>query len=94
MIWVLGLLGGALLGTRYRVLCLIPTVMTGIAAISAFDVIEGVPVGSTVLRVIVLSVALQIGYLIGVAIRFAFLTAPVRGLAGSKPLRQQPARPF
>jgi hypothetical protein len=94
MIGFLGLLVGALLGTRYRVLCLIPTIMTGIAAITALGVIQDASVGSTVLRVIVLSVALQIGYLIGVIVRVAFLAAPARGLAGPDPLRQQPARPF
>jgi hypothetical protein len=90
MILVPSLLGGALLGTRYRVLCLVPTIAAGIAAIAAFNLLHQVPLSSTVLSAIVLAVGLQIGYLIGVTVRC--LLSPARAVAGAEPLREQPAR--
>ena len=93
MITVLGILGGALLGTRYRVLCLVPITATGVAAVAALDLINKVPVSSTVQSALALAVGLQIGYLVGVTVRSLFLAASARRL-GPAPLYQQPARIF
>jgi hypothetical protein len=78
MITVIGILVGAVLGTRYKVLCLVPTTLAGIAAVVALDHINGVPPGSAALAALMLAVALQIGYVIGAMIR-SRLTAPLAG---------------
>jgi hypothetical protein len=92
MILVPSIIGGALLGTRYRVFCLVPIVATGITAIAAFNFFHQAPVSSTVLTGILLTVGLQIGYLIGVTVRWVLLPSP--GVAGPAPLHQQPVRTF
>jgi len=92
MIFVTSIIGGALLGTRYRVFCLAPVATTGIIAIAALNFFHRVPISSTVLTGIVLTVGLQIGYLIGVTVRWGLLAASARGSAGPAPLHQQPAR--
>lgn len=65
MIAVIAILGGAVLGTRYKVLCLVPTTATGIAAVAILDFLNEVSVRSTLKSALVLAVGLQIGYLIG-----------------------------
>jgi hypothetical protein len=91
MITVLGILGGAVLGTRYKVLCLVPTIATGIAAIAASDLISDVPASSTVQTALALAFGLQIGYLVGVTVRAVFVAALARRPG---PLHEQPARIF
>jgi hypothetical protein len=94
MITVLGILGGALLGTRYKILCLVPTTATGIAAVAALDLVNEVPVSSTLQTALALTVGLQIGYLVGVTIRSVLLAALARRLAEPHHLHHQPARIF
>jgi hypothetical protein len=94
MVTVLGLLGGVLLGTRYRVFCLVPVILIGIAAIAAHDCVNEVSFGSTALSMVMLSVGLQIGYLFGVAARLALLSASGSGIIEQRRLRDQPARTF
>lgn len=94
MITVLGILGGAVLGTRYKVLCLVPATALGIAAVTALDLIHEVPVSSTLQTALVLTVGLQIGYLIGVTVRLMLLAAPARGVARLAARHEQPARIF
>jgi hypothetical protein len=94
MITVLGILGGVVLGTRYKVLCLVPTTATGIAAIGAIDLIHNVPLSSTVQTALVFAVGLQIGYLVGVSVRSVLLAAPGHGVDEPEAVREQPARIF
>jgi hypothetical protein len=96
MITVLGILGGAVLGTRYKVLCLVPATVIGIAAIAALDLMHMVAVSSVALTAVMLAVGLQIGYLIGVTVRLVLLAAPARGVArlAPAPRHEQPARIF
>jgi hypothetical protein len=93
MITVLGILGGAVLGTRYKVLCLVPATVIGIAAVAALDLIHVLSVGSILLTAVMLAVGLQIGYLIGVTVRLVLL-APAHGIARVAPRHKQPARIF
>jgi len=76
MVTVVGILGGALLGARYRVFCLMPVMILGIAGVVTLDRINGESLGSTALTAIVLTVTLQIGYLAGVTVRSALVAAP------------------
>jgi hypothetical protein len=66
MIIVISILIGAVLGTRYKVLCLVPTTLAGTAALATLDQLNGVPLGSTALTALALTAGLQIGYVIGV----------------------------
>jgi hypothetical protein len=94
MITVLSILGGAALGTRYKVLCLVPTTATGIAAVAALDLIHNVPVSSTVQTALVLAVGLQIGYLVMVSVRSVLHAAPGPGIDEPEPGHEQPAHMF
>jgi hypothetical protein len=85
---LLGLLGGLVLGLRYRVFCLVPVIPSGIAAITALDRMNGVPLGSTALTAIVFTVTLQIAYFAGVAARSALAAARI---AEQEPRRDQSA---
>jgi len=70
MITVIGILTGAVLGTRYKVLSLVPVILAGTMALVVIDQFNAMPASSTVLAVLALVVGLQIGYLVGFAVRF------------------------
>ena len=90
MITVIGILTGAVLGTRYKVLCLVPITLIATAAVAALDQLNEVPPGSTALSALALAVGLQIGYLLGVNVRSAL---PAGGsVNGPERLRDQPVR--
>lgn len=78
MITFIGVLVGALLGTRYRVPCLVPIIPAGIAILAVSDRFNDVPASSTVLTALALGLALQIGYLIGLTTRSMLLAAFTR----------------
>ena len=84
MVTVVGILGGALLGARYRVFCLVPVIIFGIAGVITLDRINGESLGSTTLTAIVLTVTLQIGYIAGVAVRSALVAAPDASMIKAK----------
>jgi hypothetical protein len=86
MITVIGILTGAVLGTRYKVLCLVPITLIATAAVAALDQLNEAPPGSTGLSALALAVGLQIGYLLGVNVR------SVRLAALAERLRDQPVR--
>lgn len=92
MITLLGILTGAVLGTRYKVFCLVPITLAGTAVLAVLDQVNGVSAGATTLSALALAVGLQIGYIIGATIR-AVLPAAL-GSSASEPerLRDQPAR--
>jgi hypothetical protein len=75
MVTVIGILTGVLLGTRYKVLCLVPVTLAGTAALAALDRFNGVPSSSTALTALALVLGLQIGYLAGVVARSLLLAA-------------------
>jgi hypothetical protein len=90
MIAVLSILAGAALGTRYKVLCLVPAMAIGIIAVAARDFLQQVPVGSTVQTSLMLAVGLQIGYL-AITVRSALLAARGRIVRPERVL-ERPAR--
>jgi len=91
MTLLLGILGGLVLGGRYRAFCLMPVIVSGIAAITVLDRMNSVPLGSTALTATVFTVTLQIGYLVSVAARSALAAVPAARIAEQEPLRDQPA---
>jgi hypothetical protein len=76
MTTLLGLLCGALLGTRYKVFCLPPAILAGMLAVAVLDRVHHAPLGSTALSALAIGVALQIGYLAGAMIRTILLSSP------------------
>jgi hypothetical protein len=93
MMMVLGVVGGAVLGTRYKVFCLVPIIVIGVVVIAACDRLNDVPLSSTALTAVALAVGLQVGYLGGVAARFARV-AHTASIIEPKRLHDQPARTF
>jgi hypothetical protein len=91
MVAVIGILTGALLGTRYKVLCLVPVILMATAALVVLDRFNGVPVGSTALTALVLILTMQIGYVVGVMAR-SLLLAAFASLSGPGPSRGRQAR--
>lgn len=78
MVTLIGVLAGALLGTRYKVLCLIPIFVMGTAAIAVHDLFNDVTASSTALTSLAFGLALQIGYLVGFTGRSVLLAALTR----------------
>jgi hypothetical protein len=76
MVTVVGILGGALLGLRYKVFSLVPVIMLGIATVVTLDRINGASLGSTALTAVILTVALQIGYIASIVLRSALFATP------------------
>ena len=88
MVTLIGVLTGALLGTRYKVLCLVPIILVGTAALAVIDRFNDVPASSTALTALALGLALQIGYLVGFTARSVLLAALTR----RQPQRSRGAR--
>lgn len=65
MVAIAGVLTGILLGTRYKVLCLVPVMMAGAAFLVVAGRLNDVSAGTTALSALALGIALQIGYLVG-----------------------------
>jgi hypothetical protein len=72
MILSVSILVGAVLGTRFKVLCLVPTTLAGAALVTlaAAD-------WHILTDLILMSIGLQIGYAAGLAIRFTIAAARV-----------------
>ena len=94
MVTVIGILGGALLGVRYRVFSLVPAIMLGIATIVTLDRINGASLGSTALTAIILTFALQIGYIASIVLRSALFATPDTSMIKAKHRGDQFARTF
>ena len=78
MVTLIGVLTGALLGTRYKVLCVVPVVLVGIAIVTVLDRFNDIPASSTALTALALGLALQIGYIAGFGARSVLLAALAR----------------
>ena len=78
MVTLIGALAGALLGTRYKVLCLVPMILSGTLILVVLDRIDDVPAGSTALTALAFGLALQVGYLVGFTCRSVLLAALTR----------------
>jgi len=78
MVTLIGVLAGALLGTRYKVLCLVPIILMGTAILVVLDQFNDIPAGSTALTALAFGFALQIGYLLGFTARSVLLGALTR----------------
>jgi hypothetical protein len=68
---------GAVLGTRFRVYALFPAAMLGFVTVAIVAVIKGSAISSAIAAVAVYAIALQIGYLGGLFVRFCMVGARV-----------------
>ena len=68
---------GAVLGQRFKVLILGPTIIFGLAASVAFGIAHHDSLWSTLLVMALITTALQIGYLGGIVTRFVIAAARV-----------------
>jgi hypothetical protein len=66
---------GAVLGTRFRVLILFPTIAAGIALVAGIAALRGSALSTTIWVALTLGVCLQLGYLGGLVTRLCLMTA-------------------
>ena len=92
----IAMLVGAALGTRYKVLVLIPAFGLGLAAILATGHVYGTPFSSISVASLLFVTSLQIGYISGGFIRTLFASArlPHLRVAGSPHAASSSRRPF
>jgi hypothetical protein len=79
----IGMLIGAALGTRYKVLVLVPAIALGLVAILAIGLFYGTPLPSISVASLLFVTCLQIGYLGGGLIRTLFASARLPNLRGA-----------
>jgi len=89
---IITLLAGMVLGQRFKVLILLPGITVVVIAAVAIGIARAEHFGSIALMAVVAATALQVGYLIGMAIRaflvFARASRPYRGpVAAPAPAR-------
>jgi hypothetical protein len=91
---LLSLLTGAVLGMRFKVFVLLPAIFVIAASILAIEVATSHTAGWAGIVVAAAVVTLQIGYLCGVAVRYALALArlrPLRDRSQSPDRARQPA---
>jgi len=66
---IYGFVLGSILGLRYRVFVLVPTILTGAAIIIGVAVVQGADVMRSALAIIVLNLLVQTGYICSALIR-------------------------
>ncbi|MGP9814514.1 hypothetical protein ACTZWT_23630 [Rhodopseudomonas sp. NSM] len=91
MVALLGILFGAVLGTRYKVFILIPTAMLGLAAIAVHGIVAQGSLGVTLQTMLGLILGLQIGYVFGLAVRATTAAARLR-VAPAETVQSRPLR--
>lgn len=81
---------GVLLGLRFKVFVLVPAIAISLGANFAIGIAKGSGIWPILFSTFITIAGLQIGYLVGVAIRFAVVrTRARRDLAGIAPLPQR-----
>lgn len=68
---IIGVLGGVVLGLRFKVFVLAPAIALAMIFVVAAGVAHGDAWGSIVLAMVILGTAVQFGYLTGIAIHAA-----------------------
>jgi|HubBroStandDraft_6_1064221.scaffolds.fasta_scaffold359550_1 hypothetical protein len=88
---ICGALVGALLGMRFRVLILVPSIVIGLAAGAVAGIAGHEGAGMTVMTMLAVATALQLGYLCGTMTRHvvaASHTVARQSRSGSRPAHQ------
>jgi hypothetical protein len=85
MLMILSTLFGAVLGTRFKVWVLFPTIFVSAALLAVAAAAHGSGLWSATVSIVLCATGLQIGFLGGVATRFVVATARAPRLRGTRP---------
>jgi hypothetical protein len=86
------ILFGVMMGTQYRVACMIPTTLVAILGSAAIDRINHLSLISIVATALAVAAALQIGYLIGASLRLVLRAAQASSATEAGNVRGWPGR--
>jgi hypothetical protein len=86
------LLAGMVLGQRFKVLAVVPAIAVSSLVAAGFGIAHSEGLGRTVLLAALAVASLQIGYLVGVAIRYSLAAARTSGLHTASIHASQPTR--
>jgi hypothetical protein len=89
---LISLLTGMVLGQRFKVLAVVPAIAASLLAAIGFGIVHSEGLGRTVLLAALTVASLQIGYLVGVAIRYSLAAAGTSGLRSAASQVSQPTR--
>jgi hypothetical protein len=89
---LVSLLIGMVLGQRFKVLAVVPAIAASSMAAIGFGIAHSEGLGRTVLLAALAVASLQIGYLLGVAIRYSLAAARTSGLRTASIHASQPTR--
>jgi hypothetical protein len=89
---LISLLAGMVLGQRFKVLAVVPAIATWLLVAISYGITHPEGLGGTVLLTALAVASLQIGYLVGVAIRYSLAAARTGGLRTASVHASQPTR--
>jgi|HubBroStandDraft_3_1064219.scaffolds.fasta_scaffold64624_2 hypothetical protein len=89
---LISLLAGMVLGQRFKVLAVVPAIAAWLLVAIGFGIAHSEGLGLTVLLAALAVASLQIGYLVGVAIRYSLAAARTSGLRTASVHSTQPTR--
>jgi hypothetical protein len=89
---LISLLAGMVLGQRFKVLAVVPAIAAWLLVAIGFGIAHSEGLGRTVLLAALAVASLQIGYLVGVAIRYSLAAARTSGLRTASVHASQPTR--
>lgn len=89
---LISLLVGMVLGQRFKVLAVVPAMAASLLVTIGIGIAHSEGLGRTVLLVALAVASLQIGYLVGVAIRYSLAAARTSGLRTASVHASQPTR--
>jgi hypothetical protein len=72
---MIGILVGAVLGLRFKVLVLVPVVCGALAVVVVNGIARGDGLWQLVLAMTVIAISLQLGYVLGIVVRFVMVAA-------------------
>jgi len=89
---LISLLGGMVLGQRFKVLAVVPAIAISMLVAIGYGIAHSDGLGRTVLLAALAVASLQIGYLVGVAVRYSLAAAHTSGLRSASVHGSQPTR--
>jgi hypothetical protein len=82
---IIGFLIGAALGTRFKVLIVIPAIGLALLGTAGVGIVHGDPIGSVGLTMVLIATTLQLGYLAGVVLRAVLVSVGMSNAPGTVP---------
>ena len=81
MLTILGFLGATVLAFRFNVIILLPAILFGWMAVLVSGILTASSGASIALHMVLVAIALQVGYLAGIIFKWALLTSRRRSLS-------------